>query len=145
MTQSVTLGGRRFDIRPLKLGQLRHLLDALEGMTGKSGGALIEAAATVVTAGLAPAHPDLTAEAVLDLEATIEQLDAAVAAILRIAGLHPADSSQGENPQKENITGEARPVAGPGAILGELPRSNSAPFTAPSPPAAVMPTGSSTA
>src|ERR1700693_5789662 len=122
MTQSVTLGGRRFDARPLKLGQLRHLLDALEGMTGKSGGALIEAAATVVTAGLAPAHPDLTADAVLDLEATIEQLNAAVAAILRIAGLTPA--------------GEAQPVAGP----EEVPGNSSAPFTVPSPPAAPIPT-----
>jgi hypothetical protein len=109
-------------------------------MTGKSGGALIEAAATVVTAGLAPAHPDLTADAVLDLEATIEELNAVVAAILRIAGLHPADSSQGGTPR-----GEARPVASPGAISGEIPGSSSAPFTAPSPPAAGMPTGSSTA
>jgi hypothetical protein len=136
MTESVTLGGRRFEARPLKLGQLRHLLDALEGMTGKSGGSLIEAAATVVTAGLAPAQPDLTADAVLDLEATIEQLNAAVAAILRIAGLHPMESAQGENPR-----GEARPVASP----EELPGSSSAPSTAPSPPAAGMPTGSSTA
>jgi hypothetical protein len=127
MSEIVTLGGRRFEIRPLKLGQLRHLLDALEEMTGKSGGALIEAAAGVVTAGLAPAHPDLTADAVLDLEATIEELNAAVAAILRIAGLHPA--------------GEARPVASP----EEIPGSSSAPFTAPSPPAAPIPARSSTA
>ena len=131
MTESVTLGGRRFEARPLKLGQLRHLLDALEGMTGKSGGALIEAAATVVTAGLAPAHPDLTVDAVLDLEATIEELNAAVAAILRIAGLHPM----------ENARGEAPPVTGP----DDTPGSSSAPFTAPSPPAAGTPTGSSTA
>ena len=140
ITESITLGGRGFDARPLTLGQLRHLLDALEGMTGKSGGALIEAAAAVVTAGLAAAHPDLTADAVLDLEATIEQLNRAVAAILRIAGLHPADSSQGENAQ-----GEAQPVASPGAILGELPGNSSAPSTAPSPPAAGMHAGSSTA
>ena len=131
MSENVTLGGRHFEIRPLKLGQLRHLLDALEGMTGKSGGALIEAAATVVTCGLAPAHPDLTADAVLDLEATIEELNAAVAAILRIAGLHPMESAKGEAP----------PVASP----EEIPESSSAPFTAPSPPAAGMPTGSSTA
>ena len=134
MGESVILGGRSFDARPLKLGQLRHLLDALEGMTGKSGGALIEAAATVVTSGLAPAHPDLTVDGVLDLEATIEELNAAAAAILRVAGLHPA----------ENVAGEARPVASPRAISGETPGSNSAPFTAPSPPAAVIPTGSST-
>jgi hypothetical protein len=131
MTETTTLGGRRFEIRPLKLGQLRHLLDALDDMTGKSGGALIEAAAKVVAAGLAPAHPDLTADAVLDIEATIEELNAAVAAVLRIAGLTPV----------ENATGEARPVASPEEISG----NSSVPFTAPSPPAALIPTGSSMA
>ena len=74
------LGGLRLEVRPLKLGQLRHVLDALEEMAGKSGGGLIEAAAHVVAAGLAPAHPELTAERVLDLEASIEQLNDAVAA-----------------------------------------------------------------
>jgi len=131
MTETITLGGRNFEIRPLKLGQLRHLLDALDEMAGKSGGALIDAAAKVVTAGLASAHPDLTADAVLDLEATIEELNTAVASILRIAGLTPM----------ENATGEARPVASP----EEIPGNSSVPFTAPSPPAAAIPTGSSTA
>jgi hypothetical protein len=99
-------------------------------MTGKSGGALIEAAAGVVTSGLAPAHPDLSANAVLDLEATIGELNAAVAAILRVAGLKPA----------ANAPGEELPVASP----DKIPGSGSAPFTAPSPPAAAIPTGSST-
>ena len=59
MSEIFELGGQRFEIRPLKLGQLRHLLDALEEMTGTSGGGLIEAAAKVVAAGLQPAHPGL--------------------------------------------------------------------------------------
>jgi hypothetical protein len=129
MSEMVALGDRRFEIRPLKLGQLRHLLDALEEMTGRSGGGLIEAAAKVVAAGLQPAHPDLGTETVLDLEAGIDELNAAVAAILRIAGLHPRESAQGE----------AEPVANPGPAL----RNSSVPFTAPSPPAAAIPTGSS--
>lgn len=98
MSETLVLGGRHFDIRPLKLGQLRQVLDALDGMAGKAGGGLIEAAAQVVAAGLKPAHPDLTADAVLDLEATVEQLNAAVTAVLRVAGLKPA--------------GESTPVAG---------------------------------
>jgi hypothetical protein len=101
MTEMINLGGRRFELRPLKLGQLRPVLDALGAMTGKAGGALIEAAANVVAAGLAPAHPELTADALLDLEASVEELNAAVAAILAVAGLRPAESPQGE----------ARPVA----------------------------------
>ena len=135
MTEMIRLRARDFELRPLTLGQLRHLLDALDAMAGKSGGALIEAAAEVVTSGLAPAHPDLSANAVLDLEATIGELNAAVAAILRVAGLHPLVNATGES-----AAGETRPVASP----EEIPGSNSAPFTAPSPPAAAMPTGSST-
>jgi len=126
MSETVTLGGRDFTIRPLKLGQLRHLLDALDEMTGKSAGALVEAAAKVVAAGLAPAHPDLAPDAVLDLEATLAEFNAAVAAILRIAGLTPM--------------GETQPVA----RRVEVPGPNSAPSMAPSPPAVPIPTGSST-
>ena len=130
MTEKITLGGRNFEIRPLKLGQLRHLLDALDGMTGKSAGALVEAAAKVVAAGFVPGHPDVTADAILDLEATIEELNAAVTTILRIAGLTPM----------ENAAGEARPVA----IPEENPGSSSAPSMAPSPPAADTTTAQST-
>jgi hypothetical protein len=127
MSETIVLGGRRFDVRPLKLGQLRPVLDALDEMTGKSGGGLIEAAANVVAAGLAPAHPEINAEKVLDLEATIEDLNAAVVAILRVAGLKPL--------------GEARPVAGPEAAPEATRDSNSVPSMAPSPPAAATPIG----
>ena len=126
MNDTIALGGRRFELRPLKLGQLRHLLDALEEMTGKSGGALIDAAAKVVAAGLAPAHPDLVPEVVLDLEAGLDELNRAVGAILRAAGLRPTETP-GLRP-----LGEAEPVASPD--------SSSAPCTAPSPPAAAIPT-----
>jgi hypothetical protein len=130
MSDTIALGGRRFEIRPLRLGQLRHLLDALEAMGGKSGGDLIEAAARVVAAGLAPAHPETTADMVLDLEAGVDDLNAAVTAILRVAGLRP----------KEPDPGEAQPVAS----LRSLHEGSSPTSSAPSPPAAVIPTGSST-
>jgi hypothetical protein len=130
MTETIRLGARQFELRPLTLGQLRHLLDALDAMAGKSGGALIDAAAAVVTAGLAAAHPDLTADTVLGCEASLAELNAAVAAILTMAGLHPA--------------GEAQPVASPAAstmaMAGETPATASAPSTPPSPPAAAIPT-----
>src|ERR1051325_7855239 len=45
MTETIALGGRQFELRPLKLGQLRPVLDAFDAMSGASGGALIEAAA----------------------------------------------------------------------------------------------------
>ena len=135
MAEMILLGGLRLEVRPLKLGQLRHVLDALEDMAGKSGGALIEAAARVIAAGLAPAHPELSAEKLLDLEAGIEQLNDAVAAILLNAGLHRRDAGAGAH-----IMGETQPVSSPGTDLASsLPSS-----TAPSPPAAAIPTRSST-
>src|SRR5262249_57122539 len=127
MTETITLGGREFELRPLKLGQLRHVLDALDSMNGRSGGTLIAAAAGIVAAGLAPAHPDITAEAVLDLEAGIEELNAAVAAVLRVAWLQP----QG------GVTGESQPVAA-------AEQGNSAGSTPPSPPDAGTATATST-
>lgn len=126
MSDTVILGGRHFALRPLKLGQLRHLLDALDEMQNKSAGGLIEAAAKVVAAGLAPCHPGLTEAEILDLEAGIDELNAAVAAILAVAGLKPADDP----------VGEGLPVVGPD---GAAPR-NSARSTPRSPPAAVIPT-----
>src|SRR5436190_16941169 len=130
MTDTIRLGGREFALRPLTLGQLRQLLDALDAMAGAAGGGLIDAAARLVAAGLAASHPELTVEAVLDCTASLSELNAAVAAILRIAGLHPKELGQGE----------AEPVASAGATAGTIPAPSSAPFTAPSPPAAATPT-----
>ena len=135
MAETILLGGLRLEVRPLKLCQLRHVLDALEDMAGQSGGGLIETAVRVVAAGLAPAHPELTAEKVLDLEAGIEELNEAVAAVLRTAGLRQPESTTGAQ-----TMGEAQPVASRAANPGAAPASSSPRFTAPSPPAAATPT-----
>ena len=101
MTQTtITLGGRDFAIEPLKLGQLRVLLDALDDLQGKTGGAVVDAAARVIQAGLSRAMPDLTLDAVLEFDATMDEVTAAVAVILSVAGL--------------SKTGEAMPAAGSG-------------------------------
>ncbi len=94
---TITLGGRDFAIEPLKLGQLRALLDALDDLSGKTGGAVIDAAARVIQAGLARAMPELTLDAVLEFDATMNEVTVAVAVILSVAGLSRA--------------GEAEPVA----------------------------------
>lgn len=99
MAETIRLGGREFELRPLKLGQLRGLLDAVDAMTGISGGAMIEAAASVLAAGLP--HEELTAEAVLDFEGTIDGLNDAVAAVLRNAGLKPVPA--GEAPPQPEV------------------------------------------
>jgi len=123
MTETLTLGGRGFTLRPLTLGQLRPLLDALDGLSG-AGGNMIDAAARILQAGLAAAQPELTLGDILALEATVPEVNTAVAAILRVAGLVP---SGGAGP------GEEAPVASPS-------EPGSAPSMAPSPPAASIPT-----
>ena len=135
MADTIVLGGLRLEVRPLKLGQLRHVLDALEDMAGQSGGGLIETAVRVVAAGLAPAHPELTAERVLDLEAGLEELNKAVEAVLRTAGLRQPETVPGAQ-----TMGEARPVANPAANPGAATVSSLPRFTAPAPPAAATPT-----
>jgi hypothetical protein len=74
------------------------LLDALDTVAGTSGGGLIDAAVRIVQAGLAGTSPGLRADDILDLEATIDELNAAVAVILRRAGLVRAGEFPGEFP-----------------------------------------------
>jgi hypothetical protein len=135
MTETIVLGGLLLEVRPLRLGQLRHVLDALEDMAGQSGGGLIETAVRIVAAGLTLSHPELTVEKVLELEAGIEELNEAVAAVLRAAGLRLPENAAGAR-----TMGEAQPVASPAANPGAAPASGSPRFTAPSPPAAATPT-----
>ena len=55
--KTIRLGDREFAIAPRKLGQLRGLLDALDDLAGKTGGAVVDAAARVIQAGLVRAGP----------------------------------------------------------------------------------------
>ncbi|HTQ35262.1 MAG TPA: hypothetical protein VMI30_13935 [Stellaceae bacterium] len=100
---TISLGGRSFAIEPLKLGQLRALLDALDNLSGKTGGAVVDAAARVIQAGLARTMPELTLDAVLEMEATMDEVTAAVSVILSAAGLSRPGSGG---------PGEAEPVPG---------------------------------
>lgn len=118
----VTLAGREVAIRPLTLGQLRVVLDVVSGLPGKAGGDLVEAAARIIQAGLSRDDPAVTLDAVLAMEASLDEVNAAVAAILQTAGLKAAGLS---------ASGEAVPAA---TAAPSSPAS-----TAPSPPAAAIP------
>jgi hypothetical protein len=83
--ERISIGAARFELRPLKLGKLAEVIDALENMAGKSGGDVIIAAARLVAAGIVDS--DVTPETILDLEGTMTELNDAVAAVLRVAGL----------------------------------------------------------
>jgi hypothetical protein len=108
MTEAkISLGGRDFAIEPLKLGQLRGLLDALDDLSGKTGGAVIDAAARVIQAGLVRTTPEMSLDDVFELEATMDEVTAAVSVILGVAGL----SRPAEMKLEEIKSGEAVPVA----------------------------------
>lgn len=83
-TETIYLGGREVEVRPLKLGQLRGLLNALNDLAGKIGGEEIDAAANLLVAGLP--HENLTEADILDLDITLPELNQAVATVIRVAG-----------------------------------------------------------
>lgn len=93
MKHKIMLGGHEYPIEPLKLGQLRALLDALDDLSGKSGAQVVDAAVRVISAGLARTKPEMTVDALLDLEATMDDLTAAVGVILELAGLAQGERS----------------------------------------------------
>jgi len=135
-TETITLGGREFTLKRPTLGQLRPLVDALDRMSQETGGGIIEPAAELIAAGLAPTHPDITADALLDMPITIADLNQAVAAVLKIAGLQPKEPAPGEAPSPDGRPPRA-------AVPGTSPNS-SAIFTPPSPPAPASITARST-
>lgn len=91
----ITLGGRELSVRPLKLGQLRGLMDALNEMQDKTGGASIDAAAKLVSIGLP--HENLSIDEILESDAALDELNEAVATVIRVAGrLKARDTGEAE-------------------------------------------------
>lgn len=93
----VTLGGRHWPVPPLAIAELRHVVPAILRLGTLEPAALDEAAfddlITVILWGLKRAHPEITREAVLELQATAPQLFAAAAVISRQSGmLAPAEA-----------------------------------------------------
>jgi hypothetical protein len=105
---TITLGGRRFALRPLTLGQLRHVLPAFARAAGLAQEEAIDAAIDILAAALERDHPATTRETLLGIEMRPAELVAAVDAIARLSGL----------------------VAEENAALGEETASAGASFTA---------------
>jgi hypothetical protein len=100
--RTLRLGDREFGLKRPTLGHLRGIVDALDELTGLglTGGKLIQASAELVCAGLLPAYPELTVDDLLRIETSVQELNAAVQAVLENAGLRPTEEPQ---------TGEAVP------------------------------------
>jgi hypothetical protein len=75
---------------------LRDIVDALGEMSGKNGGELIEASIDLLVAGLQSAHPDMSRDELKDLETDVQEINAAVAVVLEVAGLRVQENGAGE-------------------------------------------------
>jgi hypothetical protein len=88
-TEMITLGGREWMVAPLTFRQLKVVVPAFgRALTGGSEAA-VDAAIDIIHAGLSAGYPSLSRDAVLDVQATVPEMTAAVRAIATIAGLVP--------------------------------------------------------
>ena len=84
---TITLAGRRFNLRPLTLGQLRIVLPAFARAAGLAKEEAIDAAIDILAAALSRDAPDMNRDALLMAEMLPVELVAAVDAIARLSGL----------------------------------------------------------
>jgi hypothetical protein len=84
---TITLGGRRFALRPLTLGQLRRVLPAFARAAGLAQEEAIDAAIDILAAALERDHAAMTRDVLLGVELRPAELIASVDAIARLSGL----------------------------------------------------------
>jgi hypothetical protein len=97
-TIAIELGGRHFTVTALTFRQLRDIEDALgRALTpGALPGVDFDAAVDILTAALGRTHPEMTREAILDLEGTKPEIVAATRAVLRLSGYLERETVPGE-------------------------------------------------
>jgi hypothetical protein len=101
---TINLGGRRFALRPLTLGQLRRVLPAFARAAGLAQEEAIDAAIDILAAALERDHVSMTRDVLLDIELRPIELIAAVDAIARLSGLV---SEEGTVPGEETASAGA--------------------------------------
>lgn len=103
---TLRLGDKKFILERPTLGDLRHIVDALDALTSgapdRTGGAMIEASAIFVCAGLQPGHPGLTVDELLAIKCSVAELNAAVQLVIDNCGMRPV-------PIEDAVPGEAVP------------------------------------
>jgi hypothetical protein len=97
MMTTITIAGRRYNLRPLTLGQLRIVLPAFARAAGLGKEDAIDAAVDILAAALARDTPEMTRAALLEAEMLPAELIAAVDGIAKLSGLVPqGDAAPGE-------------------------------------------------
>jgi hypothetical protein len=132
----VAMGGRRWTVPPLTLGQLRRLMPKVRQLTeigAQMGETQIGVLVEIVAAALQRNYPELTTETVENL-LDLGNAGAVLNAVLTGSGLRPRERPPGE---------AAAPGSGPGADLAgpaSSPAMAGDPSTVSSPPPAATPT-----
>lgn len=103
----ITLGGKRYAIRPLTIGQLSKILPAFAKAYAMQGEGAVDAALTIIAAALARDHAELTMNDLMGHEATVPELLAATTTIGRLSGLKILTP---EELAKLAASGETRPA-----------------------------------
>jgi hypothetical protein len=91
---TIALGGRRFALRPLTLGQLRCVLPAFARAAGLANEEAIDAAIDILAAALERDHPAMTRDTLLGFEMRPAELIASVDAIARLSGLVAEENAE---------------------------------------------------
>jgi hypothetical protein len=105
---TIVLGGRRFALRPLTLGQLRRVLPAFARAAGLAQEEAIDAAIDILAAALERDHPLMTRDGLLGFEMLAAELIAAVDAIARLSGLVAEENAGlGEEPASAGASSTA--------------------------------------
>jgi hypothetical protein len=84
---TITLGGRDFTVRPLTIGQFRQVYPAIFKGAGLSSDEGYDQAVRCIAAAVGRDHPEMTVQAVLELETNTAELAQAFVAVMRLAGL----------------------------------------------------------
>ena len=94
MTVSIRLGGRDYQIAPLKFRDLKRVLPLFLQL-GIDSEAKVDAQGEIVTAAIASADPAFTRAAFDELTPNVEELRAAVSAVAQLSGLKAAAPQAG--------------------------------------------------
>ncbi len=105
---TIALGGRDFAVRPLTIGQFREIYPAVFKGAGLASEEGYDQAVKCIAAALRRDHPEMSVDALLDLETTIDELSAAFIAIMKLSGLKMGEAVAGPS---TSVQGSAGPTS----------------------------------
>lgn len=88
--RTIKLGAEDYPIHPLNIGEMEELADHIAKMTEGSPRDRLAATRQIIAVALRRDRPELTDDEAKKIEATMPELNAALLAVLELAGFIPA-------------------------------------------------------